>query len=93
MPPNEPVWIAHIVVPPGMVEKLSSKHGVSEQDVRDTFELPGVPQRGAWNVHEEHGVRLYVKGVGPAGQLLVAILAPTNDPDVWRLRTAWRIAR
>lgn len=85
------VYIALITFPPGMAAKLASKHGVSEDEVRDTFELPGRPQRGSWNEHPEHGRRLVVEGKSPHGRRIVAMLAPTADVDVWRIRTAWPI--
>jgi hypothetical protein len=92
VPRQDLVYITWIIFPPGMAAKLSSKHGLSVSEVRDTFELPNSPQRGTWNEHPEYGVRLFVEGLSSRGVRLLAILAPTDEPDVWILRTAWGIA-
>jgi hypothetical protein len=87
---RETVYIAQIVISARMAEKLaSSGHGTSAEEIRDTFELPGRPQRHEWNDHPEYGRRLYVEGLSPSGRRLLAILQPTSDPDVFRLRTGW----
>lgn len=91
---EETVYIAHIEISQRMAEKLaSSDHRTSADEICDTFEMPGIPQRGTWNVHPEYGRRLYVQGISPAGRTLLAILQPTNDPDLFRLRTGWAIEK
>lgn len=91
---GERVWISYIEFPAGMAAKLASKHHLTVDDIRDTFELPGVPQRGAWDDNPTHGLRLVVEGVSPRGHWLVAILKPSaTELDSWKIRTAWRVVR
>jgi hypothetical protein len=88
----ETVYIAYIEISARMVEKLGSDHGVTEDEVRDTFQLPGKPQRGVWYDDPEHGRRLYVRGRTPEGRRIVAILRQVDrHNDHWRLRTAWHV--
>ena len=90
---RETVYIAHIDISPRMAEKLASKHGVTADEVREAFELPGKPQRGVWHYDREHGGwRLYVRGRTGAGRRVLGILQPVDRRnDRWRVRTAYGV--
>lgn len=91
---RETVFIAWIYISDAMAEKLASKHRTSAAEVRETFQLPGRPQRGVWHEHPEYGRRLYVEGLTVKGRRLLAILQPTHrDVDFWRLRSAWSLEK
>ena len=88
----ETVYIAYIEISARMVEKLGSSRGITEDEVRDTFQLPGKPQRGVWYDDPKHGRRLYVRGRTPGGHRILAILRQADrHNDHWRLRTAWHV--
>lgn len=87
--PREKVYIAYIEISRRMARKLASKHGVTADEVREAFELPGKPQRGTWHEHPEYGRRLYVRGETAARRPVVGILQLVDEEtDHWRLRTA-----
>jgi hypothetical protein len=89
---TETVYIAYIEISARMVEKLGSSRGITEDEVRDTFQLPGKPQRGVWHEHPEYGRLLYVRGKTEEGRHMLAILQPVGmHDDHWRLRTAWHV--
>lgn len=82
-------WIADIKFSDDVERKLSTKHGVSRQDVEEAF-LYRTPRRAYWHVHEVYGERLIVQE-RPYGRSvdLIAILEAIDEAEgVWQCKTA-----
>jgi hypothetical protein len=84
------ILIAQILISPRVLEKIGSKHGVSEQDVRQAFILTHRVE-ARWDLSEEHECwRVLAVGVTYSGGLLKAALYPVDEHrGCWRLGTAF----
>ena len=85
------VYIGHIECSPAVAERISSKHGISLQDVRDAVQWPARPLRAA-RLGEEidrRGPRLAAEGLTASGRILKVVLYPVDEAEgTWRLGTA-----
>ncbi len=85
------IYIGQVVVPPAVAEKIGSKHGLSEQDVRDAVQWPARVLQASWlePPDDPRGPRLVVKGLTGTGRLIKVVLYPVDQTDgIWRLGTA-----
>ncbi|HWH28926.1 MAG TPA: hypothetical protein VNU26_08200 [Mycobacteriales bacterium] len=83
------LWVARLLVSDRTRQKISGRHGITEQEVRDAVELrPGVPY--AWDVHPIRGTRAIASVVIRGRQALV-VLYPADDPlgDVYWLGSVY----
>lgn len=85
------IHIGQVIVPPAVAEKIGSKHGLSEQDVRDAVQWPARVLQASWlePPDDPRGPRLVVKGLTGTGRLIKVVLYPVDQTDgIWRLGTA-----
>lgn len=86
------IYLGEIICPAGVVAKINSKHGITEQDVRDAVQWPARPLHAFWIGLDDdpRGPRAVVIGVTADGRTIKVVLYPADDPDqgTWRLGTA-----
>lgn len=85
------IHIGQVIVPPAVAEKSGSKHGLSEQDVRDAVQWPARVLQASWlePPDDPRGPRLVVKGLTGTGRLIKVVLYPVDQIyGTWRLGTA-----
>ena len=85
------IYIGHVIVPPGVAEKIGSKHGLSEQDVRDAVQWPAQVVEAVWLEPPDdlRGPRVVAKGLTSTGRVIKVVLYPVDESDgTWRLGTA-----
>jgi hypothetical protein len=83
------LWVAHLRVSEATARKLSSKHGLDWQDVRDA--IVGVRGlRFVWDDDPYRGQRALVEAT-IGGRSCAVILYPVDDPlgDVYALGSAY----
>lgn len=82
-------YIGYIEISDAMAEKITSKHQITPEEVRDACQSPNRYRCATWNIHPEYGRRLYVLGETRTGRQIKVILQPVDGRDgTWRLRTA-----
>jgi hypothetical protein len=84
------ILIVDVLISSRVLDKISSKHGVNEQDVREALVLTNrVSAR--WDFSEEHeSWRVLAIGVTDTGHILKAALYPVEEiSGIWRLGTAF----
>lgn len=86
---EEVLWVAWLNVSERTAEKVQSRHGLAEQEVKDAV----VCQAGlvyVWDDHRERGRRALVR-VQIRGRKVLVVLYPTDDPsgDVYNLGSAY----
>jgi hypothetical protein len=82
-------YIGHVEISAAMGQKITSKHGVTPDEVREACQTPGRYLRASWHDDPRHGRRLLVIGRTNAGRVLKIVLQPVDVADgTWRLRTA-----
>lgn len=90
MTSNPPfIWIAELRVSPRTREKLSSKHGLSVEEVEEAVLCKsGLPY--SRHIHPERGERLIIRVTIRSRRVLV-VLYPTDDlyGDCWNLGSAY----
>ncbi len=86
------IYLGYIICPPGVIEKINSKHGFTEQDVRDAVQWPARPLRLFWiGLHDDpRGPRAVAIADVSDGRRIKVVLYPVDDPEegTWRLGTA-----
>jgi hypothetical protein len=86
------IYLGQIICPADVVTKINSKHGVTEQDVRDVAQWPAIPMKTFWIGLDDdrRGPRVVVIGQSGDGRLIQVVLYPVGDPaeGTWRLGTA-----
>lgn len=86
------IYIAHIECSVLVSGKINSKHGITEQDVRDAIQWPARPLRAFWVGLQDdpRGPRAVAIGQIPDGRVIKAVLYPVEDQfaGTWRLGTA-----
>lgn len=83
------VYIGYIDISRAMTEKIASKHGVTEDEVREACQAPSRYRRAVWHTHPSYGLRLIVTGETLGGRPLLVVLQPVDITDgTYRLRTA-----
>jgi hypothetical protein len=81
-------YVGYIHIDPSILDKIHTKHQLTEGDVRDAFQWPA-EARGFWEDHPEHGLRYLVKGKNYAGRVILGWLEPVDIADgTWVLRSA-----
>jgi hypothetical protein len=83
------LWVAHLRVSEATALKLSSKHGLGWQEVRDAIVgVRGLPF--VWDDDPKRGQRALVEAT-IGGRSCVVILYPVDDPlgDVYALGSAY----
>ncbi len=86
------LYFGLIICPDAVVEKINQKHGITEQDVRDTVQWPARPAKAYWigQTDDPRGPRAVVIGWTPDGRRIKVVLYPADGPfeGTWRLGTA-----
>jgi hypothetical protein len=86
------LYFGQIICSGAVIEKINSKHGITEQDVRDAVQWPARPLRAYWiGVPDDpRGPRAVVIGEAPDGRWIKVVLYPVDGPfeGTWRLGTA-----
>lgn len=86
------LYFAQIICPSGVVEKINSKHGLTEQDIRDLAQWPARPLRVFWIGLDDdpRGPRAVVLGKVADGRTVKVVLYPVDNDfeGTWRLGTA-----
>jgi hypothetical protein len=85
------IYIGRVIVDPGVVAKLNTKHQVTHDEVREALEWPA-KVRVAIEDHPQHGRRWVVVGQTGSSRELIAALLPTPEwegdrADTWVLKT------
>lgn len=83
------IWIASLLVSAATAEKLSARHGLSADEVRDALTcVAGLQYK--WDHHPARGSRALVR-LDIRDQIVLAVLYPVDDPlgGVWRLGSAY----
>jgi len=83
------IWIATLIVSSATAAKLSGRHGLSVDEVRDALTcVPGL--QFTWDEHPIRGRRAMVRVVIRC-QVVLVVLYPVDDPQggVWRLGSAY----
>lgn len=83
------IWIARLIVSSATATKLSGRHGLSADEVRDALTcVPGL--QFVWDDDPVRGRRAMV-GVVIRQQAVIVVLYPVDDPygGVWRLGSAY----
>ena len=85
----EPLWVARLIISPATEAKLSSRHGLAADEVRDAV----VCVRGlqyVWNDDPVRGRRAFVD-VSIRARPVLVVLYPVLDPlgDVYALGSAY----
>lgn len=84
------ILIVDLSISPRVLEKISSKHGVSPEDVQEALVLTHRVE-ARWDFSEEHECwRILAIGVSRSGRALKAALYPVDEySGRWRLGTAF----
>ena len=86
------LYFGLIECPPTVVEKINSKHGITEQDVRDVAQWPARPEEAYWIGLDDDpkGPRGVVIGRVADGRRIKVVLYPVDGPfeGTWRRGTA-----
>jgi hypothetical protein len=86
------VYVAHIVCPPLIEQKINALHGVSLGEVIDTFCWPArhfSVRRFVPTADDPRGERIVVRGRTSQGRTVQAVLYPVDEElGTWRLATA-----
>jgi hypothetical protein len=83
------LWVAKLVISSATAAKLSSKHGLGADEVRDALVcVPGLSY--VWDDDPDRGRRALVE-VEVRGQTVLVVLYPVSDPlgDVYALGSAY----
>jgi hypothetical protein len=86
---SEPLWVARLIISPATRAKLSSKHSLNADDVRDAIVcVVGLYYR--WDDDPERGRRALVE-IEIRRVTVIAVLYPVEDPsgDVYALGSAY----
>jgi hypothetical protein len=85
------IWVAELRVSERTAEKLSSKHGLSTDEVRQAVVCVSGLQF-SWNDHPQRGIRAIIRTRVNERDVLV-VLYPVSGPieDVWNLGSAYEI--
>lgn len=86
------IWVAELRISRRTADKVSSLHGVQDDEIRDAVEcVERLPF--TWDDDPDRGLRAIVR-VQIRGRAFLVVLYPTDDPmgDVWRLGSAYRNA-
>jgi hypothetical protein len=86
----ETIWVADLRISAATAEKISTKHGLSEQDVRDA--VVGVRWLSfVWHDHPERGRRAIVEAFVRGQRVLVVLYPKPRDAygDAWDLGSAY----
>lgn len=87
------IWVARLQISPRTADKISTRHGLQVNDVRDAVQgVEGLPF--VWNDDPDRGLRAIVR-VKIRGRVILVVLYPTDDPigDVWNLGSAYQANR
>lgn len=85
------LYFGLIVFPSAVVAKINSKHGITEQDVRDAVQWPARPAAYWIGLDDDpRGPRAVAVGRTAFGTMIQVVLYPVGDPadGTWRLGTA-----
>lgn len=86
------IYLGQILCPSAVVAKINSKHGLTEQDVRDAVQWPARPLRAFWVglSDDPRGPRAVAVGLTGDHRVIQVVLYPVGDPadGTWRLGTA-----
>ena len=90
MPPD--LYFGQIECPETVIAKINSKHGLTEQDVRDAVQWPARPIRAFWIGLDDdpRGPRAVAIATTLDGRRIKVVLYPADGPfeGTWRLGTA-----
>lgn len=86
------LYFGQIECSAAVVEKINSKHGITEQDVRDVVQWPSRPIQAYWIglPDDPRGPRAVAIGDTADGRRIKVVLYPVDGPfeGTWRLGTA-----
>jgi hypothetical protein len=86
------IYLGEILCPHAVIEKINSKHGLTEQDIRDAVQWPARPDRTYWIglADDPRGPRAVAVGRTADGRRIKLVLYPVDGPfeGTWRLGTA-----
>ncbi|WP_285595809.1 hypothetical protein [Actinomycetospora sp. NBRC 106378] len=84
------IWVAVLHVSDRVREKITNRHGIEEQELRDEVEcIPGL--RATWDDSPDRGRRAIVE-IRLRRQRVLVVLYPTGiDPDEFHLGSAYPV--
>jgi hypothetical protein len=85
------LWVARLVVSPATAAKISGRHRLDVQEIRDSVEcVSGLVY--TWDVDPERGERAIVETY-VRGRRVLVVLDPAADPfgDVYNLGSAYQV--
>lgn len=88
----ESVWVADLKISPATAEKISQKHGVHEDEVRQAIVcVQGLPY--VWHDHETRGRRAIIEAIVREKRVLIVLYPRPHDAygDSWSLGSAYPI--
>ncbi len=89
---NPELYFGEVLCPDGVVAKINSKHGITEQDIRDVVQWPARPSKAFWIGLDDdpRGPRAVAIGTLLDGRMIKVVLYPVDGPfeGTWRLGTA-----
>jgi hypothetical protein len=84
------VYFGLVIIDKPTNAKLSSKHGITSDQVKDAIQWPAHP-RAKWEDHPQHGRRAVAVGQ-TEGKPVLCILKPVpehdENADTWEVKTA-----
>lgn len=85
---NRPLWVAGLVISPRTTDKVVQRHRIEVAALRDAIVGVG-GLTYVWDDDPERGLRAIIDVVIMSNPTYV-VLYPTNDPDIYRLGSAYR---